>query len=139
MSYRSIITSLVIIAVCTQLVSPALAQTVILPNGQYYGGGISGQTIIVQNTTPVSTYVVQPTVSQPVIVQNVETTYTTNYPSTETVVAAGVTGLIGGVLLGGLWHRHDKKHHYKPAPSHKEHGHNNKHHGGHKSPPKHRR
>lgn len=124
MFYRYIITSLVVVAVCTQVVTPAFAQTVITSNGLYDGNNVSGQTIIVQDTMPTSTYIVQQP-SQPVIVRNVETTYTTTYPVSDTIVA-GVTGLIGGVLLGQLWHHHDKKHHYKPAPhskGHKPHAH----------------
>ncbi len=132
--------SLILTAVCVGLTTPVYAgyQTVYVPDNQTYVGGANGQTIIVQGTAPTQTIVVKETVPQTVIVQDSSPVYVqetttyipqTAYVSEASLVAAGVTGLVGGILIGSSINHHPKphfrptppKHHPKPIPHHGKH------------------
>ncbi len=124
---NKIITSVVALAFCFSVVSPASAgyRTVYVPNSY----NTTGQTIIYQNTSTQPIVVQQPT--QTIVVQEqqpVQTVYvneTTTY-SDDALWAAGIGTLVGGVILGSIWHHDHKKSHYKPQPP----KHSNKHHIG---------
>ncbi len=134
MKQRKIILSVLTIAVCMNVAIPSIgmAQTVYTPANQVYVGGANGQTIIVRDTAPTQTIIVRENVPQTVIVQEtapVQTYYPeTAYVSNESLVAAGVTGLVGGVLLGTLLDKSHHKHkHAAPAAPHRHNGGNHKH------------
>ena len=128
----------ILTAVCIGLTTPVYAgyQTVYVPDNQTYVGGANGQTIIVQGTAPTQTIVIKETAPQTIVVQDSSPTYVqetttyipqTAYVSDASLVAAGVTGLVGGILIGSSIKHHDKphfrptpplRHHPKPMPHH---------------------
>ncbi len=122
---KKLILSALAIAFCMQISMPAFAgQTVYTPANQIYVGGANGQTIIVRDSYPNQTIVVRETVPQTVVVQETETYYPqTAYVSNDSLLAAGITGLIGGVILGATLDNHHSKHkkHHAAPPSKPKH------------------
>lgn len=121
---KNLIISAVCAALCINITLPAFAgyQTIYVPDTPTYAGGASGQTIIVQGQTPIQTVVVRESTPNAIIVREMitEPAYIprTAYVSDEALIAAGFTGLVGGVLLGSVWRHHKNKSHFKPTPHH---------------------
>ncbi len=125
---KKLILSVLTAAICVNVVVPSYAatQTIYVPASQLYVGGATGQTIIVKENNP-QTIVVRENVPQTVVVRETVTTPTyyptTTYVSDDTWIAAGVTGLVGGVLLGALLNNNHHKHkRVAPPPPNKHHG-----------------
>ncbi len=115
------------VAICVNVLTPsyAAAQTIYVPANQVYVGGASAETIIVKDSNS-QTVVVRENVPQTVVVRETVTTPTyyssTAYTSDESMVAAGITGLVGGVLLGSLLTKNHHKHkQVAPPPSPRHH------------------
>ncbi len=141
MFQNKIITTLVLAAICINISSPAFAgyQTIYVPDNQTYVGGANGQTIIVQGSTPTQTVIVKENTPQTVVVRESSPYYiqetTTYYPQTayvsgSSLLAAGVTGLVGGLLISSaIRHHHKYKPRYRPAPAPHHPNHRPPHHG----------
>ena len=126
MFQNKIIISTIIASICINTALPAVAgyQMVYVPDTPTYVNSLTGQTIIVQGTAPTQTIIVKEPIPQTVIVQDPKTTYIpqTAYVSDSAFIAAGVTGLVGGILIGTtLSDHHKSKPHFKPIPSPKPH------------------
>lgn len=116
---NKIITSIVAMAFCFSIISPASAEyrTIYVPNSY----NTTGQTIIYQNTSTQPIVVQQPT--QTIVVQEQQPTQTvyvektTNY-SNDALWTVGIGTLVGGVILGSILHHNHKKHYKSQPPQH---------------------